>query len=117
MAKKPVVDPTLPRVSVTVDGKEYFLCFDFNSIVEAENLTGLNLLNALDFSNINATKLRALLYSALLKLQPDITLEATGTLLAVGRGAITAALVKAFTESHPEHDKDGESPNAQEPGQ
>jgi hypothetical protein len=115
MTKKPfaVVDPTLPKVPVEIDGKEYFLVFDFNSIVVAESLTGLNLLNALDFSAIDATKLRALLYASLLKLQPDITLESAGALITLKTAAkITQAMTRAFTESHPEPDAD---PNAQPP--
>jgi hypothetical protein len=117
MAKKPspVMDPTLPRVLVEVNGSEYFLCFDFNAIVQAETLTGLNLLNALDFSNVNALTLRALLYSALLKLQPNVTLDEAGMILTLGRGKVTTALVKAFTESQPEVDDD--SKNVEKPEQ
>jgi hypothetical protein len=117
MAKKVFVDPTLPKVSIEVDGVTYYLCFSFNAICQAEASTGLNLLNALDFRSVDATKLRALLFSALLRIQPDTTLESAGSLLNLKTaGMITRALTEAFTESHPEPNKDvDQSPNAPKP--
>lgn len=115
--KNVVVDPTLPKVPLELDGKKYFLVFDFNAVVIAESLTGLNLLNALDLRNLSASSTRALLYAALLKVQPDLTLEAVGNLITeAGRkgevNKIPKALVKAYLESQPEEEKD---PNAQTP--
>ena len=118
MAKKPIViPPTLPRVVLEIDGKEYFLVFDFNSICVAEQMTGINLLTSLDFSNVDASKLRALLYASLIKLQPDITLDAAGELITLRSASkVTKALSDAFTESHAEPDKDDDSKNVQKPG-
>ena len=111
---KVIVSPTLPRVPLEVNGKEYFLVFDFNAIVAAEQLTGMNLLTSLDFSQLSATTLRALLYAALLRVQPDMTLEAAGSLLRIGTVAkVMKALGEAFAESHAE--PDDEPKNDQQP--
>jgi len=103
VAGVPGSDPTLPKVPLTIKGKTYFLVFDFNAIAKAEELTGLNLLAALDFSNLNIVKYRALLYSALLTGSPKITLEEVGNLITVhNMGEVTLALVEAWTGSKPE---------------
>jgi hypothetical protein len=110
----PGKDKTLPNVKLTVFGKVYQLAFDFHSIAIAEELTGLNLLNSLDLQNLNATKYRALLYSALLKAQPEITLEETADLVTLATlPDITVALVHAWTGSQPEVivDKDAKDEN------
>lgn len=104
-------DPTIPKVSVELSGKEYSLCFDFNAIAQAESLTGLNLLTALDLRSLNASMLRALLFAALLKLQPEMTLEQAGALITLTQASkVTAALVKAYSEAQPDTDI---SPNVQ----
>jgi hypothetical protein len=106
MPKKSVIDPTLPKVPLELAGKKHFLCFDFNAIATAEQLTGLNLIRALRSDEWSALQLRALLYSALLKLQPDVTLEDAGALINIKTMAkVTNAIVEAFTESHPEPEK------------
>jgi hypothetical protein len=116
MAKKPVIDPTLPKVSLEITGNKYLLCFDFNAIATAEQLTGLNLIRALRSDEWSALQLRALLYSALLKLQPGTTLEDAGALINIKTMAkVTNAIVEAFTESHPEPEKAEADPNVVAP--
>lgn len=113
MAKKPtpVQDPTLPKVDVTVGGKKYFLCFDFNALAVAEDATGLNLLRSLDFQNLSAKTFRALLFAALLRQQPDMTLEAAGSLITASSAPkLTEALVRAYMESNPEADESESAP-------
>jgi hypothetical protein len=103
VAGVPGSDPTLPKVSITVGGKVYFLAFDFNSIAKAEELTGLNLLKSLDFTDLSITTYRALLFSALLKGNPDITLEEVGDMITVkNMTEVTLALVEAWTGSKPD---------------
>lgn len=117
MAKKlPVsVDPTLPKVTAEVNGVKYSLCFDFGAICIAEEATGLNLLRALDFQNLSAGTFRALLYAALLKAQPETTLESAGALINLKTAPLLmSALGKAYTDSQAEPDED-EPKNVQEP--
>jgi hypothetical protein len=104
VAGKPGSDPTLPNVALTINEKVFQLCYDFNSIAEAENLTGINLLfSSMDFQNLDARKYRALLFAALLKGQPGITLDEAGALINnTTIPSILQALVEAWTGSHPE---------------
>ena len=99
----PGKDKTLPNVPLTIDGRTYSLCFDFNALAIAEELTGLNLLQSLDLQNLSVVKYRALLYSTLLKENPKITIEEVGKMVTLATlPAITIALVHAWTGSQPE---------------
>lgn len=107
MAKKAntpaAIKSVLPQVKLVVDNVEYSLVYDFNAMATAEQVTGLNLLQCLSFQNINATKLRGLLYAALLRLQPDMTLEDAGNLLGSADSQdVTNAIVQAYLGSQPE---------------
>ena len=75
IALKAGLDPTLPDVSLEIGGKERQLAFDFAAIVVAEKVAGLNLLKAARFDDLSFTELRGLLYAALLKNDPTLTLE------------------------------------------
>lgn len=111
-------DPTLPKVSITIDGMEYFLAWDFNALAKGEEITGENLLQSMSFENISATRLRSLFYVSLLKFQPEITEEKAGELGGqVNAGAIMRAIVEAYTGSMPEaeDEAEGKSPNAGTP--
>lgn len=55
-------------------GKTYKLVYDFDCLVIAEEITGLALLVGVDWSNVGATRIRAMLYASALKLQPAVTL-------------------------------------------
>lgn len=105
-------DPTLPNVKLEVGGKTYQLSYDFNAIVKAEQETGIDLLTKV-LGNVNATSLRGLLWAALLKDQPDITLEHAGGLILLSNIAVVRqAIVAAWFGSA--RDQGGEAGEAQE---
>jgi hypothetical protein len=98
-------DPTLPKVALTLNGREYFLAFDFNALAVGSELVGENLLEELKFDHITAPRLRSLLYVALLKFQPEITQEEAGALGGpLNAGKILNAIAFAYTGSNPETD-------------
>lgn len=80
VAGKPGSDPTLPDVSIILGGNEYFLAYDFNAIVQAEKVTGCNLLASV-VGEITAQSLRGLLWASLLKGSPNISIEDVGLLI------------------------------------
>lgn len=81
VANQPGLDPTLPNVELVMKGKTYRLVYDFNAVVQAEKVAGANLLFAIT-GNIDATGLRGLLWAALLKTEPKITLDQVGAMIA-----------------------------------
>lgn len=103
MAKKHTIantplDPTVAKTEITLNGKKFYLAYDFNALAVSESLTGLNMLSAIDMRNLDAQKLRALLYAALLKFQPEMTLEMAGCLMPPVTGF--SALAKALAETY-----------------
>jgi hypothetical protein len=80
VAGKPGLDPALPDVPVILGGVERTLCFDYNAIVVAEKATGINLLKGM-VSEVSATSLRGLLWAALLRDSPEMTVEEAGALI------------------------------------
>ena len=108
VAGKPGLDPTLPDVSLILGGTTYKLCYDYNAIVLAEQATGVNLLKAI-LSEINATNLRGLLWAAMHRHSPSLSLDDVGALIRpTAIGEIHAALVATWfgsiaePEEHPE---------------
>ena len=64
-------DPTLPKVEVELSGKKYFLCFTFAALATAEGKlrelgTRVNLLHALDLTDMHAEQVVPLLFAAML---------------------------------------------------
>lgn len=80
VAGKPGIDPSLPSVPVILGGVERHLCFDYNAIVLAEKETGINLLKGM-VSAVDAATLRGLLWAALYRECPELTLEQVGALI------------------------------------
>lgn len=72
------LDPTLPDVVLKIGGKERHLAFDYRAIIMAEKVAGINLLSE-TFENISFTSIAGLLYAALLKDDPSLTLEEVGS--------------------------------------
>jgi len=112
VAGVPGQDPTLPDVSLLIGGKERHLVFDFNAICVAEKVSGVNLLKAA-VSEINATNIRGLLYAALLRDDPKLTLDEVGSWssfknLANVHTAITTAWFASIDEQKDE--QPGEAP-------
>jgi hypothetical protein len=107
VAKKTVAtasaDPTVRYTKVELNGAVYSLAYDFESIAIAEDLTGMEILIGVNWSKINARRLRAMLFASLLKAQPEITLEETGKLITVGNlSRIEAGLVDSWMRSNPD---------------
>jgi hypothetical protein len=99
----PRKDPILPKVALILDGVERHLVFDFNAIVQADNETGFNLLQAA-VSDITATTLRGLLWASLLKENPDLTIGEVGSWITMHnafhiRQAITTAWFGSIAEA------------------
>jgi hypothetical protein len=76
----PGLDPTLPDVVLKLGGVERHLVYDYNAIVHAEKLTGVQLLTAI-IADIDATKLRGLLWAALIRENPALTLDEVGAMI------------------------------------
>ncbi len=107
-----ITDPTLPRVKLILGGVERHPVFDYNAIVQAEAVTGINLLTAI-VDDVTATKLRGLLWASLLPESPDITIDAVGKLITPGNiGTIHSALLATWFGSLSET----ETPKAPTPG-
>lgn len=109
VANRPGLDPTLPDVEIVVDRKTYKLAFDFNAICVAEKETGINLLTSL-VTEITATSLRGLFFAALLRDQPEMTIEQAGALItpsniAVVRSAVVTAWFGSIKDEQPGEDK------------
>lgn len=92
----------MPNVNVSADGKtvkftlsndpqEYVLIYDFNKIVEAEEKTGVNLMQGL-MGGGSAVVMRALLFAFLLKAHPDVLIGEAGDLFSKESGTVMAAM-------------------------
>jgi hypothetical protein len=103
VAGKPGKDPVLPKVPITLGGKERHLIYDFNALAVAEQMTGMNLFTSFDFTNLSASRFRAMLFASLLVDSPDITLEECGQFITVhSLPEITIKMVEAWHGSRPE---------------
>lgn len=101
--KKPLHNPALPKVSITLNDKEYVLEYDFNAICVAEELTGLNMFGSFDFQRLSTVSFRAMLFATLLHNHPEITLEECGSFIQGKTLAeITVKMVEAWHGSRPE---------------
>lgn len=96
-------NPVAPFTTLVAGDKEYSLLWNYNAIATAENLSGLRLLSAsIDLSSLSASELRALLYAAMLKKHPKITLNAVGDLIQqVGMRKVAGALLGAWIAAQP----------------
>jgi hypothetical protein len=99
-------DPTVEFTDLTIDETTYHLVYDFNAIAEAEKLCGIGLLHGiaavLSSGAVTAGELRGLLYAALRKAHPKITLSAAGHLVRLDTmPGITNALAGAWIASLP----------------
>lgn len=106
------IDPTLPKIELKLGKETYFLVFTFKALAAAQK--GLrdigvevNLLHALDLSNVDAEKLVPLLYAALITHQPKITpLEVVELVTFKNMGRIFEAIAQAYGESLAEPSED-----------
>ena len=97
-------DPIVRFSTLTVDGQEYKLAYDFNAIAQAETITRCNLLSGMhSLGDLSAAQLRGLLYAALSLAQPKMTADDAGKLVRFDTlSAIENALVEAYKLSTPE---------------
>lgn len=108
VAGRPGADPTLPDVTLILGGKERKLCFDFNAICVASKVTGINLLRSI-VGDLEPESLRGLLWAALLRDDPSLTLDQVGGLIRPASiPGIREALLRAWFESR----NDGEAKEA-----
>lgn len=105
ISNHPELDPTLPKTELKLGKQTYLLCFTFKALAVAQkNLRDIgvevNLLHALDLSNMDAEKLVPLLYAALITHQPKITpLEVTALVTFKNLGSVFEALAAAYGAS------------------
>lgn len=81
-----------------IDGLKYLLASpDFEAFQRTESATGMTIIQlALTWQDLDLRRLQALLYAALWKAQPDITLDRVASLITFRNTAtIVAALVLA----------------------
>jgi hypothetical protein len=105
------IDPTLPRIELKLGTKSYFLVFTFKALAAAQK--GLrdigvevNLLHALDLSNVDAEKLVPLLFAAMITHQPTISpLEVVELVTFKNLGTIFEKIAEAYGASLAEPDK------------
>jgi hypothetical protein len=139
IAVNPAHDPTLPDVSITLDGQVYRLCFDYGSLAIAERKlndslvlawrklndalplderkpfdqgTKVNMLASLDLSQMGAERLPVLFYAALVKGHPGITFGEASALITMHTFAdVFSKVAEAFVASMSEvGDKKSEDP-------
>jgi hypothetical protein len=114
VAGKPGEDPTLPDVTLILGGVERKLCYDYNAIVLAEKMTGVNLLEGV-VGQMTATNLRGLLWASLKRESPDLTIDQVGALIQPrALGIIQQALMAVWFGSIAELDEKDETPGEAE---
>jgi hypothetical protein len=111
-----VADPLVEFATLRIDGESYNLVYDFNAIAEAEKLAQCNLLHgiaSLLASGATAMQLRGLLYAAMRKAHPKMTIDKAGELIRIDTMPdIYEALGEAYRNSMPEAKKLAEDPTA-----
>lgn len=104
-----VADPLVEFAKLKIDDQTYNLVYDFNAIAEAERLAGCNLMHGLALILLDAPtagQFRGLLYAALRKGHPKITLAQAGALVRIDTmPEIQEALLRAYNASLPEEKK------------
>jgi hypothetical protein len=102
VAGVPGLDPTLPDVSLVIDGRKYQLCFDLNALVLIQKKIGKNIL----IEQVSLTEpetMRTVLWGALLRESPDLTEEQAGALVTTANwGATVKATLAALGASQAE---------------
>lgn len=110
MSKKKIAntvsDPTLPKTPITLDGTEYFLCFDLGALAEAEQAFlreghNVNLLAALPV--LNLTNARVIFAASIRKFQPEISYEEAVAMVTLKNVFVIAnTIYDAWNQSQPE---------------
>jgi hypothetical protein len=118
-------DATLPRTPITINGREYNLCFDLGALAEAETAINaefvkaklperVNLLVAI--SNLNLANTRTMFAAAVRTFQPELGFKEARELLVLGDVfRVVSAIEAAWAASTRKPDRPPE-PDA-EPGE
>jgi hypothetical protein len=105
IAKNSLLDPTLPKVELVLGGVTYHPVFTFAALAVAEaelKKVGqvVNIFHAIDFNNMDATNMVALLYASLITHHPEVKLESIPSLVTMKQiPDIRQALFDAFVLS------------------
>ena len=131
MARKTVAgaagaDPTLPDVTLVIDGKTWHLVYNYDAIARAERALNaaaaaatpkgvpfvpINLLRGFNLEEASAEQLRGLLYAALMTAHPKVTLKEVSTLIRMDTltdiyGTIAACWMQSQPAKKTEEDAD-----------
>src|SRR4051794_34806267 len=110
----PSFDPTIQFATLTIDGEDFKLAYDFNAISTAEHSAGCNLLQGLgSLTDLSAVQLRGLLYAALLVAHPDMTIHKAGRLIRFDTmPSVISVLGQAYSLSLPEKKSNADEKDA-----
>lgn len=111
MAKKPT-DKLIQKVQVRLDGKDWRLVITHNTLIECEDLTGLNLLTGeVNILRPSAKLVRGLLYLALKHAGAKYTLEQVGLMITPENIVnVQEGLLSAWQASMPDAKEEDENP-------
>lgn len=91
------------KVSASVEGQEYTLVLDFNTMAEFEDRNNgkkaMEVLEAMEQGKGSARDMRALVHVCLLTHQPDATPEEAGDILSEDPGVIARLIVAAMPDA------------------
>ena len=97
------LDPTLPDVSLVVGDTTYRLAFDFNACALVQAQTGINVFAQSGSEDFNPLHFRAMFWAALVKDQPEMTINDAGALITPKTlPAIAAAVHQTWAASQAE---------------
>ncbi|MCU1327475.1 MAG: hypothetical protein JWN34_2845 [Bryobacterales bacterium] len=98
-------------VSLTLNDKKYDISLDTNDLIEAEDITGMNvLMGAVNIMLPSLGLLRALVFVALKKAGEKFTLEAVGKMITMGNAVpLRDAIIAAWYGGETEPSKQGPS--------
>ena len=95
----------LPSYPVTIGGKTYKLCFDFDELCKSQDAFnragyGINLLYALDVARADPRSMQILFAAAVRPFHPELNFEAACKLVTIGSFyVVVTAILNAFAES------------------
>lgn len=101
---KTATDKLIQKVVITLDGKEWRLAITHNTLIECEDLTGLNLLTGeVNILRPSAKLVRALLYLSLKHAGAKYSLDQVGELITPQNiVAVQEGLLAAWAASMPD---------------
>jgi hypothetical protein len=110
-------DKLIQKVVVRLDGKDWRLVITHNTLIECEDLTGLNLLTGeVNIIRPSAKLVRALLYLSLKHAGAEYSLEKVGELITPQNiVAVQEGLLSAWAASMPDPKEEDENPTPAAP--